>query len=485
MLKRSLVLTMSLLLGVVLYSGAFALEAQTVGPLSFYSTEGDLEVIVKATHPGNATGKQPSVEWTACTDPSDGFYLAWEDPSPQDQWVISEVTVSAVNEANLYKYDGDWDMVDNPSVFSALPSECFKAVGGSGNDEDDIVNSWEILTGKCDPCGDDPAVEIIPVDNPCTEDYWTFKFDVENCENLCSMDVIFDIDCDVCGGTGYGIWKLLSEGDQCTSCDWEYVGGVHSVEETVECPPEYVCTLTWELTSTDYNFCCGFEEIIFGIGPIPEEEGPDFSDEGIIVVGEEPDQYMVGWTLNMEKCEESPDIAGSVTFEPVNPDPDYTGDEEAFFFSLDLENPENICSLDLCLYGKGEDGVCSLEDEKSLFWFQEAISEWTELEVTYEVGTFVVGEETFCEMLCVHFPQGGITPADLDEFMVIFGVDDGETDIFIEPVVPGPDDPDEPGEPGDDDTTEKSSGGGGCNVGTSASAILIAIPLLMVLFLKR
>lgn len=482
MLKRSSILILSLLLGIVLCGGAFALEAQTYGPLSFYASEGDLEVIVKATHPGVALGIQPSVEWEHCSNPSDGYHLVWSDP--RNVWDISEVTISATNEAELYIYGSMWDPAsENPLVLevNAVPVDCFKAEGGTpGDDDDDIVNSWEILSGKCNSCGDEPAVEIVPVENPCTEEYWTFTFDVKNCENLCSMDVIFDMECDVCDGTEYGIWKLLSEGDPCTSCDWEYVGGVYAIEETEDCPPEYVCTLNWELTSDDYDFCDGFGDIIWGIGPIPEEEGPDFSDEGIIVVGEEPDQYMVGWTLNMEQCDpESGDISGDVVFEPVNPDPDYTGVDEAFFFSLDLVNPENICSLDLCLYGKGEDGVCSLEDEKSLFWFQEAISEWTELEVTYEVGTFVVGEETFCEMLCVHFPQGDVTPADLDDLMVVFGVDDGETDIFVEPVVPGPE------EPGDDDTTEKSSGGGGCNVGTSASAILIAIPLLMVLFRKR
>lgn len=479
MLKKSFMLILIVSLGLLFCGGAIALEAQTVGPLSFYATEGDLEVVVKASHPGNATGKQPSVEWESCSEPEDGSHLVWMDPSPQKTWEISEVTVSAKNGADLFKYDGSWGEVDNPSIFEDFPMDCFKAGGDipgddDDDDDDDLVNSWEVQVGACSPCPPFPEADIIPVENPCSEDYWTFTFDVESCDNVCSLDVTFYLECDPCGETEYGIWKLVVEGDYCNPCEWEFIGGdFGKVNVGDECSPDYECILGWELTSVDYDFCCGFEDTIFGIGPIPEE-GPDFSDEGVITVGEEPDQYIVGWTLDLEKCEDSPDISGTVVFEPLNPDPDYEGDGEAFFFSLDLENPDNICLLDLCLYGQGEDGVCSIEDEKSLYWFQEAISEWTELEVTYEIGDYNVDGETFCERLCVHFPQGGITPEDLDEFLVVFGVDDGETDIFIEP---------EP-EPGGDEPPKKS-GGGGCNIGSSLWALLLMIPVGWLLCMKR
>src|SRR6056297_1365232 len=102
MLKKLSLICIGLLSVTLLFGVAWAdLETETVGPLSFFDSEGDLEVVVKATHPGMATGIQPSVEWVPCGDPEDGFKLQWDDPSPGEKWVISEVKVSAVNESDL------------------------------------------------------------------------------------------------------------------------------------------------------------------------------------------------------------------------------------------------------------------------------------------------------------------------------------------------------------------------------------------------
>ena len=476
MLKKFLFLILSLSLGLSLCGVAFALDAQTAGPLSFYASEGDLQVVVKASHPGLATGKQPSVEWEPCSDPSDGFHLVWEDPSPGEQWEISEVTVSTMNEADLYKYDGGWgDPVDNPSIFSELPEDCFKAEGGipgddDDDDDDDIVNSWEVKVGPCDPCPPAPAVEIVPVENPCTDDYWTFKFDVESCDNLCSLEISFDLECDVCDGTEYGIWKLVDPGDPpCTPCEWEYIGGVYVKEDIGVCEPEYVCTLNWQLTSDDFDFCCGFEETIFGIGPAaPSYIEPDPGDNEGEIDG------WGDWMIYLGQCNpESGDVMAS--FDIATQPDDGLEPGDAFYFTLEFGNPENICEVDLYLYLKD----CS--DEKGIWEFLDGAWEefagYFEWEAAGVLPWRVNGTDYYCR-IHVFYPPVGEEPGvpigddDDDDDDGVYGVG---TDEYFNPASPG----------GDDDDDSSSSGGGGCSVGSSLSALLLLIPVGWILYRKR
>lgn len=450
MLKKFSLLLIAVFVVTLLSGIALALEPQTSGALSFYATEGDLQVVVKATHPGLATGKQPSVDWEACTDPSDGFELVWMDPSPGTQWVISEVTVSAGNEADLYKYDGSWGMVDNPSVFSALPSECFKAEGGipgdddDDDDDDDIVTGWEVDVESDDPSA---GADIVPVDNPCSEDYFTFSFDIENCENVIALDVTFYLDCDLIGESDYGIWMLTPESD----CEWEFVGGELEQVEVEE--GVFECMLTWELTGTEYDFC-DLGDVIFGVGPAPEQAEPE-------VISFDLDGTTI--TVTLFPCDGVEEINSSfdVTMIPIDELPnvglDLTGvsSDDVSFFAFNFEDPTGICGIQVCW--EAEEGeTCVDYADLGVFYFFDGA--WEEIMVECDD----TGEPA---VICFALDDPELIQDLLGDPDTIFGV--GDTDIFVAP--------------GDDDD---DNGGGGCNVGGFSAGLLLLVAPLMILFRK-
>lgn len=453
--KISLLLTAIVLIALLTGAG-LALEPQTIGPLSFYASQGDLEVVVKATHPGMATGKQPSVEWVACTDPSDGFSLLWTDPSPGEKWVVSEVIVSAVNEASLYKYDLSWGLVDNPSSFSVIPVECFKAEGGvpgdDDDDDDDIVTGWGVEVESCDLCGDDPEVDINPVDNPCDEDYFTFSFDIVNCENVCSVNVTFYLDCELLDDNEYGIWELVAEGDSCTPCEWEFLGGTfEKVNLGNECSPDYQCTLSWELTSADYDFC-ELGDIIFGVGAVTEPEEPE-----PVVISKDVDGTVV--TITLIPCEVDGEIDTSfdITLIPIEELPDVGLDlaevdsDDVVFFTFEGLDPTGICGISVCFDADEE----SCEDLTALgaFYFYEGI--WTQIFSDCDDSGGV-------PVVCFYLDDPLLIQDLLGETGTIYGV--GDTSIFVGV--------------GDDD--DDHDGGGGCNMGGfSAGLLLLAAPLML------
>ncbi|HPI97948.1 MAG TPA: hypothetical protein PLV56_04305, partial [Synergistales bacterium] len=417
---------------------------QTYGPLSFFASEGDLEVVVKATHPGVAAGIQPSVSWNACSDPADGFQLVWEDPSPGTKWEISEVTVSAINEADLYKYEGSWGVVDNPSVFSVLPEECFKAEGGipgdDDDDDDDIVTGWEVEVESDDPSA---AADIVPVDNPCSEDYFTFSFDIDNCENVIALDVTFYLDCDLIGDVEYGIWMLVPDSD----CEWEFVGGELErveVEEGV-----FECMLTWELTGTEYDFC-DLGDVIFGIGPAPEQAEPE-------VISFDLDGTTV--TVTLFPCDGVEEINSSfdVTMIPIEELPDVGLDlsgvasDDVSFFAFNFEDPTGICGIQVC-WEADEGETCEDFANLGVFYFSD--DSWEEIMVDCDDS----GEPA---VICFALDDPQLIQDLLGDPGTIFGV--GDAGIFG--VAPGDDDDDH-------------DGGGGCNVGGfSAGLLLLAAPL--------
>src|SRR6056297_1137098 len=459
MLKKLSLICIGLLSVTLLFGVAWAdLETETVGPLSFFDSEGDLEVVGKATHPGMATGIQPSVEWVPCGDPEDGFKLQWDDPSPGEKWVISEVKVSAVNESDLYKYDVSWGDVENPSLFTEIPTDCFKAGGGSPTPPpppEEIVNSWEVEVGACESCPPEPEADVVPVGNTCDEDYWTFSFDIESCDNLCSLDVTFDLDCDLCGEGELGIWELVSQ--DCEGCTWEFIGGEYVSEDISEnCEPEYVCTLNWELTSSDYNFC-ELESRVFGIGPAPE-----LPDEKVIsgdIDGE------IGYEITLTSCPEYegdlPDLTVNVLdTETVAGLPGLDQDllaDEGVFFDVEFDpSSDGVCGVEVCFF---VNETCEEFSDVGLYYLPVEGETWVEKEWTCSEST----REGFISQVCFSFDATQIEDFENNTWGA------GPDSLFSQSPSPGPT-PD----------GEEDNGGGGCSVGGfTFSMLFLVIPMVL------
>lgn len=356
--KRDLKFTIGLLSGFIAVT-VFALVAHTTEIHYFYASQGDLEVIVSADLTGPAEGTRPSIEWISCTDPSDGSALSWTGFG--DSWDIRGIIISATNSGDLYVYEDEWVQIENPTEYTEWPEKCFKR-GGTlpGGYRNPSVTGWTVDVAPCDS-GDIPQVAIMPLDNSCNDDFWVFSMDVENCSNLCSLDLTFYLDCDVCEGEEYDIWELLSgDGSDCT---WDPLEGVFEKKAAMV---GYECTLSWEAASQDLDLC-DLESKVFGVGTMSQSyilPEPGACNAGDI-------DGLGDWLLYLGKCDaQGTAILGSFDIAPKPNDGLPPGD--VFYFTVELEEPGNICEIDLYLY------LDEWDLDKSVWEFLDG--EWEKME---------------------------------------------------------------------------------------------------------
>lgn len=407
----------------------FALFAETAEIHYFYASQGELEVIVSADLSGSAEGARPSVEWIPCTDPSDGFALSWTGFG--GSWDIGGILISSTNSGDLYVYDDEWIQIQNPTEYAEWPERCFKR-GGTlpGGYRNPSVTGWVVDIASCDSVGI-PQVDIMPLDSPCEQDLWVFRMDMENCSNLCSLDMSFYLDCDICGEEEYEIWELVS-GDG-AGCSWDLLEGVFDKKSAMI---GYECTLNWVLTSQDIDLC-ELGSQVFGVGSIspsyilPE---PGASNAGEI-------DGLGDWLLYTGKCDsQGGAVTGSFDIAPKPDDGLPPGD--VFYFTVELENPGNICDIDLYLY------LEEWDFEKSVWKFSDGLWETMKGRFAWEVAgqlPWRVGNRDYECRLHIFYPSllngASILDGDYDEDGV-FGV---ATDEYFQE-----DDSEEPEEEVDD-----------------------------------
>ncbi len=493
MFKKFAVLLLVLISFVVLIG---TVNAGDLGPTTapptdptriFIQSQGEMTFTVQMSK-GTVAVWPPGQEPPLVIDPceNDGYELSisplWQ------KFSVDYVIVSSSTGCLSYWNEGDWEEIENGAVLSFGDAEgvCFAScevtpgdddddctpgdddddcTPGDDDDDDGIVEDASVDAYACLPCALDPAAFIVEVENSCNENYWTFKFNVESCDTVCSIDVTFMLDCDLLGDREYGIWELISS--DCTGCSWEFLGGEFSKNE--ECPPE--CMLSWTLEKPDEysgDFFCDLMDRTFGVGPkpptyvIPE---PGDNEGEMAPWGD--------WMIYLGQCNpESGDVMAS--FDIATQPDDGLEPGDAFYFTLEFENPENICEVDLYLYLKD----CS--DEKGIWEFLDGAWEefagYFEWEAAGALPWRVNGTDYYCR-IHVFYPPVGEEPG------VPIGDDDDDDDDGVFGV--GTDEYFNPASPGGDDDDDSSSGGGGCSIGSSLSPLLLMIPVGWILYRKR
>jgi len=436
----------------------FALAAETAEMNYFYSFESGLEIVVSADLVGPEAGMKPSVDWVECANPSDGFALNWTNFG--DNWDIHGVKVSATNGGDLYVYEQGWEETDNPLILSEKPGKCFKTIGAlPGGYRNPSVCGWTVEIVSCDS-GDLPELGIMPMDNLCKEDFWVFGVEVNNCSNLCSMDLSFTLDCEICGEEDYELWELISQDSE--ACNWEILNA-DFVKEPVyaggSCIIGYECYLAWETVSGDADFS-ELAGRTFGIG----SSSPSYilPEPGVTNSGEI--DGLGDWILYLGRCEvQGGSVMGS--FQMADKPNDGLPVGDAFYFNVDLENSGNICEVDLYLYLQECDLDKGVWEFTGGSWEKIADHQW---EVAGALPWRIEDTDYECRLHLFYPPPGQETdiPFGDDHDDPVFGV--GRDDYFQ----PGGA-PQETGEEVDDLMN------GSCHVGHyNLVSLLLFLPLL-------
>ena len=137
----------------------------------------------------------------------------------------------------------------------------------------------------------------------------------------------------------YEIWTLY-RGDG-ADCSWEPLEGVFEKKAAMI---GYECTLSWEATSQDIDLC-DLESKVFGVGSmspsyiLPE---PGASNAGkLMVLG-------TGCSISASVMPREEQSLGPSIL-PLNRTMVFPPGD-VFYFIVELENPGNICEIDLYLY---------------------------------------------------------------------------------------------------------------------------------------
>lgn len=175
------------------------------------------------------------------------------------------------------------------------------------------------------------------------------------------------------------------------------------------------------------------------------------------------------WMIYLGQCNPaSGDVMASFDI-ATKPEDGLPGSEDVFYFTLELENPENICELDLYLYFN------NCDYEKGVWEFLDGL--WEKLEGSFEWETAdtvpwrVNGTDYYCRLHVFYPPLGQEwgTPVgdddDDDDDNAVFGVG---TDDYFDQVSPG----------------DEGGGGGGCNAGGFSAGLLLLLAPLMILIRK-